>query len=131
MRTMSDTVQQAIAAANVILPGVPAPDGDEDPRWQALMRIAEHIEGEPDAVWTFVANWGCHEDDDLRMGVATCLLEHLLEHHFRAIFPLVETLCGRSERFADTFRHCWKFGETKVPVNEDQFDALKRRVGQR
>jgi hypothetical protein len=85
------TVQESIAAAEKILPGQPAPAGENDPRWQAIIEISHFVPQEPNAIWPFVLKWGSHEDADLRAAIATCLLEHLLEHHFDLIFPRVET----------------------------------------
>ncbi len=70
---------QAIRYANSILPGVPAPEGEEDPRWQAIIDVGEFIQSDPEEVWTFLSRWGAHSDPDLRTAIAACLLEHLLE----------------------------------------------------
>ena len=71
-------VQQAIIEAEKLLPSVPAPDGEADLRWQAIIEVGEYIETEPHEVWPFILKWGKHPSEDLRMAVATCLLEHLL-----------------------------------------------------
>ncbi len=89
-------VQRAIARAERILPGTPAPEGKRDPRWQAIIRVGEFIETQPEAVWQFTHRWGKHAQRDLRSAVATCLLEHLLEHHFDLMFPRVRQ--GGSQR---------------------------------
>src|SRR5438132_10901317 len=65
---------------------------DEDRRWQAAIRLGELVHPEPDAVWPVVARWGTSDDSDTRMAIATCVLEHLLEHHFEMLFPRVEQL---------------------------------------
>ncbi len=82
---------EAIAEVEATLPGEAAPDGEVDPRWQGLIRIADFIQDQPDAVWEFILRWGSHQDKDLRAAVATTLLEHLLERHFGIFFPKVET----------------------------------------
>jgi hypothetical protein len=51
------TVQEAIAAAEQILPGHAAPDGVEDPRWQAIIEISHFAPQESEAVWPFVLRW--------------------------------------------------------------------------
>src|SRR5262245_38109410 len=84
------TVQEAIAAADAILPGHAAPAGEIDQRWQAIIKIGEFIEDEPEAVWAFIVRWGPSSDSDLRAAIATCLLEHLLEYHFDAFIARVE-----------------------------------------
>jgi len=118
------TVHEAIAAAERILPGHAAPDGVEDPRWQAVIEVGNFVSEEPEAVWPFVLRWGSHGDDDLRAAIATCLLEHLLEHHFDLIFPRVEAAARSNEFFAKTTAQCWKFGRAKEPVRAERFDRL-------
>ena len=118
------TVREAIAAAEKILPGHAAPDGVEDPRWQAVIQIGHFVAEEPEAVWPFVLRWGSHEDEDLRAAIATCLLEHLLEYHFDLIFPRVEAAAKSNACFAETTAQCWKFGEAKHPEQAQRFDRL-------
>jgi len=117
-------VTEAIRRANSILPGRPAPDGQLDPRWQAIITVGQFIETEPERIWPFVERWGKHPNADLRMAIATCLLEHLLEHHFALLFPRVERQVSRSKRFADTLSHCALFGQAKTPRNAARLDGL-------
>lgn len=119
------TVQRAIARAERILPGTPAPEGKRDPRWQGIIRVGEFIEEEPEPVWEFTHRWGKHAQADLRMAVATCLLEHLLEHHFELLFPRVRRAALESPRFADTFGSCWWFGQAKTPKNASRIKRLQ------
>src|ERR1700710_1039595 len=97
------TVIEAISAAEALLPGRSNDQGDFDPRWQAIITVADFVETEPGTIWPFVERWGSHSDEDLRAAIATCLLEHLLEHHFDELFPKVEAAAIRSAEFADTF----------------------------
>jgi hypothetical protein len=48
------TVKEAIAAAEQLLPGIPEPDGTEDPRWQAIIEVGIFAEHEPEIIWPFV-----------------------------------------------------------------------------
>lgn len=122
-------IDTAIARAESILPGVQAPDDvDEDPRWQAIIDIENHIESAPEPIWLFISRWGSHPDEDLRTAIATCLLEHLLEYHFQAYFPLVEERAGADGLFAFTFCMCSKFGQSEEPQNALRFDALQTRL---
>lgn len=114
----------AVQRADALLPGVPAPEGEEDPRWAAIIEISEFIPVDPDPIWSFVARWGGHPDEDLRAAIATCLLEHLLEHHFDLIFPRVEHLARSNRFFAETVGMCWKMGQTELPNNSRRFDRL-------
>jgi hypothetical protein len=116
---------ERIAYADSILPGTPAPDGEQDPRWSAIIAIGDHIASGPGPIWEFVARWGTHPQDDLRMAIATCLLEHLLQYHFDLVFPRVRALAEANALFADTFSQCWKFGQSKLPENSRKFDAFQ------
>jgi hypothetical protein len=122
------SVRKAILRAEKILPGIAAPEGETDVRWQRIIDIGEYIGSEPDAIWHFVARWGTHENDDLRAAIATCLLEHLLEHHFEALFPRVERLATENRLFADTFSRCYRLGQAELPGNAARFDTLMSRV---
>jgi hypothetical protein len=122
------TVQKAIKLAEQILPGAAAPDGERDPRWQAIIEIGTYIESDPDPVWEFVARWGSYRDEDLQSAIATCLLEHLLQHHFDLLFPRVEKLVKANRLFAMTFTMCWKLGQAELSDNARRFDALQAQV---
>jgi hypothetical protein len=110
------TVHEAIAAASRLLPGAPSSEGI-DPRWQGIIQVSEYVEASPDEVWGFAAQWGCSDDPDLRSAIATCILEHLLEHHFSRVFPLASALARTNANFAQTIRMCWRFGESENPAN--------------
>jgi hypothetical protein len=120
------SVQEAIVAADALLPGQPAPENETDPRWQAIIDLAAFLETNPEEIWAFVARWGQSADEDVRGAIATCLLEHLLEHHFELIFPRVRQFARKSHAFAATFASCWKFGQSEQPRNARRFDALQR-----
>jgi len=124
----SPDVQSAIAAAERLLPGKRAPKGESDGRWQLLIKIGCFVACDPDAVWPFVVKWGSHEDEDLRSGVATVLLEHLLEYHFDLIFPGVEAAATSNPLFADTFRTGWKLGQAEEPSRAQLFDQLRQSI---
>jgi len=125
---MLDSVQEAIEAAEKILPGEVAPDGQEDPQWQAIMLIEDFIEDEPEAILPFVLKWGVHEQEDLRGAIACLLLEHLLEFHFELIFPRVQEAAIANPLFADTFLKTWKLGQAKKEPNSNLFDALRSKL---
>jgi hypothetical protein len=122
------TINEAIREAERILPGVPAPEGEQDARWQAIIKVGEFIETHPDHVWEFSLRWGSSECSDVRMAVATCLLEHLLEYHFDSIFPRVAKAVKRNRYFADTFLFCGKFGQSELPGNSRRIEGLKAKL---
>lgn len=100
---------------------------NNDVRWQALIAVGEWIETDPDVVWEVVVEHGQSEDEDMRAGVATVLLEHLLEDHFDAYFPRVRRrIEGRAHRLADTLSRCSAFGEAKA--RWDEVRALLERA---
>lgn len=120
-------LKHAIRSAEGILPGKPAPDGESDPRWQAIMKIEDFLETQPEGVWAFARRWGKHPNPDLRSAIATLLLEHLLEYHFDLIFPSLEIEVRKSRRFKDTLRRCWKLGQAEKTRNAAKIDGLLRR----
>jgi len=123
-------VDRVIAEAERLLARPPASDGHIDLRWKALIDVADFVRSDPDDVWRFVLRWGTADDDDVRAAIATCLLEHLLEHHFDRTFPLVEDAVS-NPRFADTFCLCWKFGQSDRPPNAGRFDRLRKELAER
>lgn len=123
-------VGDAIRAAERVLTHPPPSDGEIDLRWQALIDVAEFVRSSPDEIWTFVHRWGCSEDDEVRAAVATCLLEHLLQHHFDRVFPRVEEAVA-DPRFAATFCLCWKLGQAEAPANASRFDRVRQQIAER
>ncbi len=118
------TLHEAIAAAEGLLPGHAAPDGQIDRRWQAISAVGEFIDREPEAVWSFIKRWGGSANGDLRAAIATCLLEHLLENHFDRFFERVERAARADRLFADMVCTCWKFGQAGEPERAARFDRL-------
>lgn len=110
------------------MPGEPAADGAPDPRWQAVIEVSEFIKQEPEEVWRFARRWGGHEQEDIRDVIATCILEHLLEHHFDLLFERVSKAAKEDARFLDTLRRCSRFGQSKVPKNAKRLDRLLRET---
>ena len=122
------TVEEAIAAAEPLLPGHAAPDGAIDPRWQAIIAIGDFVESDPDAVWSFVLRWGAWPDEDLRAAIATCLLEHLLEYSFDEFMPRVEEAALSGHLAAETVSMCAKFGEAMRADRAARLDRLIARL---
>ena len=123
------TAEEAIEAEELVLPGRAAPSGESDVRWQAIIAVAEFIEAEPEVVWVFARKWGTHPDQDLRMAISTCILEHLLEYHFDAFISRVEEAARANPLFADTVRGCWKFGYSEEPSRAARLDRLIASLG--
>jgi len=119
-------LENAIRRAERILPGKPAPEGEEDPRWQAILKIEDFVETQPETVWAFVRRWGKHPNPDLRSAIAVLLLEDLLKHHFDLIFPGVEIEVRKSKRFKDMLKCCYKLGQAKKPRNAAKIKRLLR-----
>jgi len=127
-RPLSANVHDAIAGAERILPGRPSPEGLKDPRWQAIIEIANFIESNPEEIWTFILRWGSHKDADLRAAVATCLLEHLLDYYFDRFFPKVERAIKADPLFADMFLMSAQLGQSTEPAKALRFDRLKNEA---
>lgn len=122
-------VDEAIKAADSLLPGVPVDEGP-DPRWQAIVAVGEHLESDPEAVWEFVRRWGGHPQEDLRDAVSTCLLEHLLEFDFATYFAKSETLALADPLFADMVTSCWPSERSLSPGDAERFARLVGRLRQ-
>ena len=122
------TVEDAISAAESILPGHAAPDGEIDPRWQAIIAVSEFIEAEPELVWSFARKWGAHPDKDVRMAISTCVLEHPVEYHFDAFIARVEEAAKADQLFAKTVSSCWNFGQSDEPTRAARLDLLKTSI---
>jgi hypothetical protein len=70
-------------------------------------------------VWTIVQRYGDHHDPDMRTGVATVLLEHLLEARFASYWPRVKRMVRQSPvRFGDTLRQAWILGKARSHARE-------------
>lgn len=123
-------VQDAIRDADALLPGEPSEDG-QDPRWQAIIRVGGYIPDDPAPVRDFAHRWGAHPQDDLPDAIATCLLEHLLEHHFASYLPRVEPAAMSDRLFADTFQRRWQFGQAEQPDDAERFRSLNARSEER
>ena len=121
------TVTDAIRAAEALLPGREASSGN-DPRWQAIIAVGTYVATDPEPIWEFARRWASVADPDLRAAVATCLLEHLLEHHFDALYPRVADAVAEDSYFADCFSQCWPLGEAGMPANRRRFEALQERA---
>jgi hypothetical protein len=112
-RAKTVRVEEAIAAADVVLRGHAAPEGETDPRWQAIIAVAEFITTDPEPVWLFALKWGRSQDEDLRAAIGTCVLEHLLEHHFDRYVAKMEAAVLADAHFAATTAMCFKFGQSE------------------
>ena len=58
------------------------------------------------------------------MAISTCVLEHLLEHHFDSFIGRVEDAAREDSLFADTVMSCWKLGQSEEPARAARFDRL-------
>jgi len=98
----------------------------ERTRWQAAIALGEIAESDPESVWTLVVSHGSRRHGDVRMAIATCVLEHLLEHHFDAFFPRVAAAAKSSRLFSDTFSHCYQLGQAELPRNARRWKRLRK-----
>jgi len=88
-------------------------------RWGTLLLVGDFCEAHPDEVWPLVVRWGSVESKDIRIGIACCVLEHLLEHHFQAYFPKAQQiLASGNRRFRLTLQTCWRLGQAEEPANQ-------------
>ena len=76
-----------------------------DPRWQAIIKIGEFIESEPEVIWAFIYEARQTYDEDLQSALACCLLEHLIEAHPEYKLRSQE-LAARDKGFRKLFKLC-------------------------
>ena len=119
------TVDQATSQANAILPHRAAPEGDLDLRWQAIIGVGEFVESDPLPVWDFVRRWAANADEDMQDALASVLLEHLFEHHFALVYPLVQAAVRQDPGIAPLVARCWALGEATEGWHAAAFSQLK------
>ena len=129
MENSKKAVMLLIQEAEKIITEVPSKEiGDKDPRWQAIIAVGEYIEEQPELIWRFIYKWGESSDEDIRMAIANCLLEHLLGFHFCGYFPKVREKCRQSKVFSSAFLLCSQFGQSKQHENSQAFLTLKKEI---
>ena len=64
----------------------------------------------------------------IEAAIATCILEHLLEHHFDLFFKRIEKLALADPNFGVTVKLCFKFGEASQATNAKRLDALMQKL---
>ena len=112
-----------------MLPGRLRPlDAKHDPRWRVIFDVGYFVDTDPDPVWEFIQRWGVHRSEDLRAAIGCCLLEHLLQFHFRRYFPRVRQLARENARFAFVAGMCSEFGQARIPANTRRLRRLKSDI---
>ena len=102
--------------------------GDETERWNAAAELGELVFEAPEQAWSAVLHLGSSPNEDIRAAIATCVLEHLLEHYFDIFFPRLEAAVDAgNEWLADTLRLSWKLGQAQEPSKAARWDALLGR----
>jgi hypothetical protein len=102
---------------------------DPEAWWAGAVAMGEYCESEPGSIWPLTVKYASHDHAEMRMAIASCVLEHLLEFHFDPYFGLSRDIIRSGNRaFADTFSHCWKVGEADRPENAAKFDALVTEI---
>ena len=97
----------------------------ERTRWQAAIALGEIAETDPESVWILVERHGSRRHKDVRVAIATCVLEYLLEHHFDAFFPRVTEAVRSNRWFRDTFSYCYQLGQANLPRNAQRWRKLQ------
>lgn len=98
-------------------------------RWGTLSLLSPFCESHPEQLWPLVVKWGPVRSEDIRGGVACCVLEHILEYNFRAYFERCkQIILSGNKRFVLTLSTCAKFGQAEEPVNSAAFDAFLASV---
>jgi hypothetical protein len=62
-----------------------------------------------------VVRFGSSDVLDVRQAIASCALEHILEHHFEMFFPRLEgEIRGGNGNLRDTLKLSWKLGRAET-----------------
>lgn len=98
-------------------------------RCSALLVLEEIAERNPEAAWPLVVKWGSDSRSNVRMLVASCVLESILRDRFREYFDRVRTIIESGNwRFGETLSHCYRLGQAKYPRNSMAWDELESFV---
>jgi hypothetical protein len=90
-----------------------ASDEDRDIQSMAIYMIGLCVNDCPAQVWPLILKHGSVQDEETRAVVAACLLEHLLERHFKEYFPKVEyEIRGGNQAFVSTLSGCIRLGQS-------------------
>ncbi len=105
------------------------PHRSEKVRWGMLCVLGDFAESSPEALWPLVLKWGSAASEDIRMGVACCILEHILEFHFTRYFQRAKEEIERgNRRFTLTMSTCYKIGQAEKPRNAQALDRFLAAV---
>ena len=101
----------------------------EGERWAGAADLGEYVFDHPEKAWPLVLEFGSSAVEDTRSAIATCVLEHILEHHFDVYFPMLalEIEKKRSGLLADTLSPCSKFGQAREYSRAMRWDSLLSR----
>jgi hypothetical protein len=103
----------------------------EDTRWQAAIALGEFASSAPEDIWPLVLKHGSRRHADARTAISTCVLEHILEHHFDAFFPRVREAARSNLQFASAAASCWLIGQSELPRNARRWQSLLRELSHR
>lgn len=62
----------------------------------------------------------------MQHALASVLLEHLFEHHFALVYPLVQIAVRQDSSIAPIVAKCWALGQAIEGWHAAAFDQLKR-----
>ena len=100
----------------------------ERTRWQAAIALGEFAASNPERIWPLVLKHGSRRNSDVRTAIATCVLEHILEHHFAAFFPKVVEAARHNRWFSGTFLACGRMGQSEQPQNAKRWKRLEKEL---
>ena len=98
-------------------------DTNNNCRWRALIVAGEFIGETPEVVWPIVLRYGSSGDEDMRSGVATILLEHLLD--FERLHSTIDQARAAPCRPAAETNVSWTRG--RWPCDESQTHFGRKR----
>ncbi len=97
---------------------------DSDAIWRIAAESWDDVVRRSSDAWPHLLEALEVADGESVQAIATCVLEHVLEHDF-SYFDLVEReIEAGNEKMLKAFLMCSKFGQSKLPQNEQRWDAL-------
>jgi hypothetical protein len=97
---------------------------DERMVWQIAADSWDDATERPANAWPHIIDVLAVADDDSIAAIATCILEHVLEHDFTYFDRVEQEIAAGNAAVLRAFFLCSKFGQSKLPENERRWDKL-------
>ena len=97
---------------------------DERAVWQIAADSWDDATERPDDAWPHMIEALAVADDDSIGAIATCILEHILEHDFSYFDRVEQEIATGNIKMRRAFLLCSRFGHSKLPESEQRWNKL-------